>query len=242
MMVRMRIRSLFRSIGFLLILAQASCGGSPTPLAALEADSAPNSRPPALNRISQPSVPEICNCVLRFDNIGIEQGLSQSSVRVIFQDSRGFLWFGTEDGLNRYDGYTFKVYKREPSNPNSMSDGWVTAITEDRDGYLWIGTRLGGLNRYDPVSGQFTQYQYNEGDRTSLADNHISALLVDRDNQLWVGTLSGLDRFDAETQSFTHYPYAIPLPSIDGGNADNPDAVSNTNIFKNEPGISTQSE
>jgi ligand-binding sensor domain-containing protein len=62
--------------------------------------------------------------VLRFEHISIEKDCPQSSVRVIFQDSRGFLWFGTEDGLNRYDGYTFKTFKPEPSNPNSLSD-WL---------------------------------------------------------------------------------------------------------------------
>ena len=238
----MKIRMLGWCGGMILLLALTSCGGGVTPLAAPNADSAPNSRPPALNRDPDSSLPEICNCILRFDAVGIEQGLSQSSVRVIFQDRRGFLWFGTEDGLNRYDGYNFKVYKREPSNPNSISDGWVTAIAEDQGGYLWIGTRLGGLNRYDPVSGKFTQYLHNEENESSLADDHISALRVDRDNRLWVGTLSGLDRFDAETGTFFHYPYSIPLPSVDGEIVGGPDAQTIAESLKNEPGISIQSE
>jgi len=233
----MTIRKIILGVGILLLTAMTSCGVGVTPLAAPEADSAANSRPPAPNResASVPSLPEICNCILRFDNLSIEQGLSQSSVRVIFQDSRGFLWFGTEDGLNRYDGYHFKVYKSEPSNPNSISDGWITAITEDMDGYLWIGTRLGGLNRYDPFSGKFTQYLHADDDRNSLADNHISALLVDQDNQLWVGTLNGLDRFMPETQSFFHYQYIVPLLSIDTGTVGNPDAESNTTATPVEP-------
>jgi len=239
----MKIRKIFMGIGILLLTAMASCGGGVTPLAAPEADSVANSRPPAPNLESESSVAEICNCILRFDNLSIEQGLSQSSVRVIFQDSRGFLWFGTEDGLNRYDGYNFKVYKHEPSNPNSISDGWITAITEDLDGYLWIGTRLGGLNRYDPFSGDFTQYQHIEGDETGPADNHISALLADDVNQsLWVGTLSGLDRFDLETESFFHYPYVVPQPGTDNGNVDNPDAESNTTAIPIEPGFSIKSD
>ncbi len=209
-MFRNRIRWIARLAGMFLLLFQISCGAAETPQATQEADSASTNRLAAANRVSAESLPGICNCVLRFDTLGIEQGLSQSSVRVIFQDSRGFLWFGTEDGLNRYDGYNFKVFKRDPGNVKSISDGWINAITEDQQGYLWIGTRLGGLNRYDPLNGQFTQFQQNDNDPNSLADNRVTALLVDRDNHLWVGTLSGLDRFDPNTQTFHHYPYMIP--------------------------------
>ena len=91
-------------MGILLLLGTASCAGGIPPLITPQADSAADSRHPTPNREAEPSLPEICNCVLRFDSISIEQGLSQSSVRVIFQDSRGFIWFGTEDGLNRFDG------------------------------------------------------------------------------------------------------------------------------------------
>lgn len=223
-----------RIFGLLVAVAMASCGGINSPKAAPESFSAQDkpvsaliSRPLAPNRASNESLPQICNCVLRFDHISIEQGLSQSSVRVIFQDSRGFLWFGTEDGLNRYDGYTFKSYKPEPSNPTSISNGWINAIVEDQDGYLWVGTSLGGLNRYDPFKGEFTQYQHADGQPTSVKDNHISALLVDRDNRLWIGTLNGLDRFEPESESFRHLPYAEIQPKAVEGNVNNPDAQTN---------------
>jgi len=164
-----------------IVFALSACGMMEPSPTAPGPDSGPISRPPVLSLTSNESLPQICNCALRFEHISIEQGLSQSSVRVIFQDSRGFLWFGTEDGLNRYDGYTFKTFKPEPSNPNSLSDGWITSIAEDQNGYLWVGTRLGGLNRYDAFSGQFVQYQHLEEQPTSLNDNHISALMVDQD-------------------------------------------------------------
>src|SRR5678815_2357792 len=130
-------------LGLILALNLAACGGGLTPPATPTADSAPSSRPVTANRELQTALPEVCNCVLRFDHLNIEQGLSQSSVNVIFQDSRGFMWFGTEDGLNRYDGYNFKTYKPDPDVPSSLSDRWITAITEDAHGYLWIGTRQG---------------------------------------------------------------------------------------------------
>jgi len=87
---------------------------------------------------------------IRFEQLSLDNGLSQSAVNVILQDRQGFLWVGTEDGLNRYDGYNFKVYKPDSDNPNSLSDRWITSLAEDAQGYLWVGTRLGGLNRYDP--------------------------------------------------------------------------------------------
>ena len=80
-----------------------------------------------------------------FTNISIEQGLSQSVVICILQDSQGFLWFGTQDGLNRYDGYEFKIYKNDPDDIQSLSNDWVTSIVEESDGTLWIGT-LGAVS------------------------------------------------------------------------------------------------
>jgi ligand-binding sensor domain-containing protein len=93
---------------------------------------------------------------LKFENISLAQGLSQSSVQCIFQDSKGFLWFGTTDGLNKYDGNKFTVYLPDPGGPGSLSYKDVQSICEDRAGMLWVGTRGGGLNRFDPGTGTFT--------------------------------------------------------------------------------------
>ena len=98
---------------------------------------------------------------IRFEHFSLEEGLSQSTATVIFQDSKGFLWIGTEDGLNRYDGYNFKIYKPNTDDPNSLTDRWITALAEDPKGNLWVGTRLGGLNRYDPKTGKFTHLLYS---------------------------------------------------------------------------------
>lgn len=201
------IRILSCFLGLFLALILASCGGGITPPAVPEASTAaPTS--PVPDRVSPVSLPPICNCVLRFDHISIEQGLSQSSVRVIFQDSRGFLWFGTEDGLNRYDGYTFKTYKPDPDAPNSLSDRWITSIVEDKEGTLWIGTRLGGLNHYDPRTEQFTHFLHNDENPSSLSDNHINVLYLDRNDNLWIGTPDALDLFDQKSNTFKHYVYS----------------------------------
>ncbi len=196
-------RSFFLLFGFLLACALTACGSSLTP----EAVSTPTSLPAAPSCVSPESIPQICKCVLRFDHIGIEQGLSQSSVQVVFQDSLGFLWFGTQDGLNRYDGYNFKIYKPDPDMPNSLSDRWITSIAEDKDGYLWIATRLGGLNRYNPHTEKFVQYLHDDEDPHSLADNHVNVIYVDKSNNLWIGTMNGLDRFERQTSTFKHYVY-----------------------------------
>ena len=197
-----------RFMGLILVLALASCGNENTLQAAPTADSAATSLPVVPSRVPPSSLPEVCNCILRFDQISIEQGLSQSSVRVIFQDSIGFLWFGTEDGLNRYDGYNFKTFKPDPDIFNSLSDRWITSIVEDQQGYLWIGTRQGGLNRYDPRAEKFTIFRHDKENPSSISDDHINTLYLDKDNNLWVGTEQGLDFFDRATSAFTRYTYS----------------------------------
>jgi ligand-binding sensor domain-containing protein len=132
------------------------------------------------------------------------------------QDRRGFLWFGTEDGLNRYDGRTFKVFKPNPEDPFSISDRWINALYEDRAGNLWVGTRLGGLNRYDPQTGRFTHYTHDpsdpvgmesngeSSDPASLSSNAINAIYEDERGILWVGTDDGLDWLDPTAGVVTH--------------------------------------
>ena len=77
----------------------------------------------------------------------------------MLQDSQGFMWFGTEDGMNQYDGYNFTIYKHDPEDPNSLGGNWVQALSEDDSGMLWIGTGDGGLSRYDRTLDQFTHYR-----------------------------------------------------------------------------------
>ncbi len=124
---------------------------------------------------------------LRFESLSLEQGLSQSVVNVTFQDSRGYLWFGTQDGLNRYDGYHFTIFRPDPDDPFSLSDRMILDIVEDAQGGLWVGTMLGGLNRYDRLSGTFTHYLHDPNNPDSLGGNCIRALEVDRDGMLWIG-------------------------------------------------------
>lgn len=141
---------------------------------------------------------------VQFQNISIEQGLSQSIVECILQDRTGFLWFGTEDGLNRYDGYTFTVYKEDPDNENSLSHDNILCLYEDGDGIIWIGTFHGGLTRFDTLTGRFTRFRH-DASAGSLSSNVVYSVVRDRKGNLWVGTADGLNRFDETEQSFRVY-------------------------------------
>ncbi len=170
----------------------------------------PSLQAPAPPRKPAPLQP---GAAIRFQQISIEEGLSNSVVTSIVQDQAGFLWLGTSDGLNRYDGYTFNVYRPNPTDPNSLSDGWINALLADADGSLWIGTRQGGLNHYDARTGNFTRYQSDPEDDTSLADPDVTALYRDSHSTLWVGTAKGLDRFDPSSKTFTHFVNDTNNPS-----------------------------
>jgi len=140
---------------------------------------------------------------IRFTHYSTEQGLSQNRVDHMLQDDQGFLWFGTYNGLNRYDGYHFLVYKPEANNPNSLGGVFVTALFKDRSGVLWIGVDQ-GLDRFDPVTQTFTHFRSNPNDPASLA-GHLEHITQDRDGMLWLATRNGLDRLDPVSGRFTHY-------------------------------------
>ena len=143
--------------------------------------------------------------VVRFEHLTIEDGLSQNAGLALFQDSRGYLWIGTQDGLNRYDGYDFKIFKHDPEDPTSISYNSILSMGEDKNGSLWIGTWGGGLNRYDPSTESFTRYQTDSENPASLGNDTVTSLKVDFSGNLWVATLTGLDRYNPETDTFDHF-------------------------------------
>ena len=143
--------------------------------------------------------------VIQFEHFNIEDGLSQNAGLAIFQDSRGYLWIGSQDGLNRYDGYSFKIFKHDPEDPGSISHNSILSIAEDADGALWVGTWGGGLNRFDATTETFTRYVNDPEDPASLSEGTISSIELDSNGSLWIATLGGLDRFNPETNSFDHF-------------------------------------
>lgn len=143
--------------------------------------------------------------VTAFERISLQQGLSQSIIEGILQDRKGFLWFATEDGLNRYDGYRFRVFRQVAGDTGSLSHNEVKALFEDRTGSIWAGTFGGGLDRFDPATGRFTRYRHDPRDPASLGADIVRCVSEDRAGTLWIGTQGGgLDRMDRRTGTFTH--------------------------------------
>lgn len=149
----------------------------------------------------------------RFEHLSLDQGLPQSTPMCFIQDKRGFIWVGTQEGLCRYDGYTFVVYKHDQNDPHSISSNLIRALYEDKAGIIWVGTFSGGINAFDPATGKFTSYRHDPSNPRSLSHNRVEALVEDRQGNLWVGTLGGLNRFDRKTGHFTRYQHQPADPA-----------------------------
>lgn len=144
---------------------------------------------------------------IRFEFISSEQGLSQNVVTCILQDRRGFMWFGTEYGLNRFDGYTFRKYKNNPKDPSTLPANTVTLISEDNSGNFWVGTVGGGLSLFNHEKETFIRFPYkNDSDPNPDPDiDIIKTFHEDRGGVFWVGTWGGLLRFDPKKQTWTRF-------------------------------------
>ncbi|WP_137175894.1 two-component regulator propeller domain-containing protein [Massilia sp. HP4] len=143
---------------------------------------------------------------LRFERLSVDDGLSQHSVINILQDRQGFIWFGTQAGLHRFDGYRLTVYRNDTNDPGSLPDNYVSASYEDPDGYLWFGTK-GGLARYDPASGRFQRHALLDAGRSVLRS--VVAIVPGPDGALWLATTDGVVRFDpasGQHQGHVHDP------------------------------------
>ena len=172
--------------------------------------------------LSWPAPLYAANSDIQFEHITTEQGLSQSCILSILQDSQGFMWFGTQDGLNKYDGYQFTVYKYNEFDSHSISDNFITSIYEDKSGILWVGTGNGGLNKYDQKTQQFTQYKLDPKNSNSLGSNRILSIYEDKLGTLWIGTGNGgLNKFDRNTKQFTRYIH----------NPRKPDSLADNTVF-----------
>lgn len=161
------------------------------------------------------------NNSVQFEHISIESGLSQSSVLSIYQDKKGFLWFATYKGLNRYDGLRFKIYENDAKDPTSISKNNVEPICEDHLGYLWIGTE-DGLNQFDRNTETFTTYKNDPANPNSISANFIRSIFEDKDGNLWIGTQEGgLNLFDRRKKEFRHYQF----------DPNNPKSLSQNNVL-----------
>lgn len=143
---------------------------------------------------------------INFQNITIKNGLSSDVITQIFQDSYGYMWIGTEDGLNQYDGNRVKVYNFESKNKNSLSSTYVTSICEDSDGNIWVGTN-GGLNIVDSKTESVIRLEDSIIGENNLSNSYVTVIYKDSNDTMWVGTTSGLNRYDKENNKFVEYYY-----------------------------------
>jgi ligand-binding sensor domain-containing protein/signal transduction histidine kinase len=150
-----------------------------------------------------------------FENISIEQGLSQSVVVSLYQDSRGFIWIGTQDGLNRYDGYELIVYKNKPTDTSSISSNYINGITEDKKGNLWIATRVGGVNKLDRSTGKFSKYKIFKDENEK--GKYLRSIYADKNGNIWTGGGgTGLIKINPNDNSITAYKKNSSSNSISG--------------------------
>ena len=140
----------------------------------------------------------------RINHFTVNQGLSQSVVYTTFQDSRGFVWIGTQDGLNRFDGYTFVKYLHNPNDTNSISDSWIYSVTEDKDGNLWVGTRR-GLNKFNFAKNKFTRYIHTPENESDPYRDNVYGCVAGNDGLVYTNTPPLINAFDPKTGKYKHF-------------------------------------
>ena len=166
--------------------------------------------------LAAPSVP------MHFNHVSIQDGLSQNNVQSILQDSNGYMWFATESGLNRYDGYSIHRYGRERGNPNGFANDFVWVIAEDAEQNLWLATQGGGVVRWNRADDSFESFRHNPENSNSLASDDIRTLLINTDGTIWVGTRDqGLDLLDPRNGKVRHFSH----------DAENPNSLSNNMVY-----------
>jgi ligand-binding sensor domain-containing protein len=125
------------------------------------------------------------------------------------EDSKGYLWFSSSNGLYRYDGYRYTSYFNNPEDTNSLSSNFTLSVHADRDGYIWVGTMSTGLDRLDPVTGIFKHFRADKNDTAGLIYNKINVIQQDKNGMIWVGTDYGLNSIDPKTFAITRYIHNV---------------------------------
>jgi len=140
---------------------------------------------------------------LIFNHLTVDDGLSNNDVNAVIQDKTGFIWFGTEDGLNRYDGYNFKIFRHDPSDSNSISGNSIWSLIEDHSGNIWIGTKGGILNKFNPTTEKFTGWEIKSN---LTKENSVKSIYEDSKGNIWIGSYKdGLYRLNISTNRLDHW-------------------------------------
>jgi diguanylate cyclase (GGDEF)-like protein len=150
---------------------------------------------------------------IQFTRITPREGLSQAGVNAIAQDQYGMIWLGTQEGLNRYDGYEMVTYEHLPGEPDTLSHDWVWSVYLDAGGTMWVGTDGGGLNRYNRVEDTFTHFRHDPDNPLSISNDRVRVIYQDAQGTFWIGTDGGgLNRFDSDTGEFTRFHHVESEP------------------------------
>ena len=157
---------------------------------------------------------------IKFTHLTNMNGLSQSTVQAIIKDKYGFMWFGTQDGLNRYDGYSFKVYRHKPKDSTSLRKSHIMCMYEDSNGDLWVGTNNGALSLYDRKKDAFVHFKESVGDNLGLSQKTVTAIYEDKQKNFWIGTYWRLNLLDRKTGEITQF----------GNDPADPNSLSNDGI------------
>ena len=144
-----------------------------------------------------------------FNRYTVNDGISQSSVSCILQDSEGYIWFGTQNGLNKFNGYSFERYYPDPLDSTSITHGWIYSITEDDQGNIWAGTRA-GLNKFDKKKGNFQRIVTKPGNKNSIYNNLVYGVTY-HEGKIFINTPPVLNILNLQTQKITHYRNSIDL-------------------------------
>ncbi|MFA8341872.1 MAG: two-component regulator propeller domain-containing protein [Rhodothermaceae bacterium] len=165
----------------------------------------------------------------KIDHLGIKDGISMSAITGLVQDENGYIWIGTQEGLNRFDGYDFKVFKKEMGNKNSLQSNYIASMALDKKGNIWISNGGNGVDRFDIKTQTVTRYQYEYGSKTSLPSNRIFDILPDSKGNVWFGSASsGLCKYIYEEDKFIVYEADGKENSLTGNRI--------TSLFEDEDG------
>jgi len=171
-----------------------------------------------LNAVVLAGAPTPATRPMHFEHLTMHDGLSMSTINSIIQDSQGYIWLATEAGLNRYDGYSVRQFRRDRGNPHGLASDYVWSIAEDAQGDMWLATDGGGVARWNRRTETFQQFRHDPQQPRSLASDGVRALLIDSKGLIWAGTKDhGLDILDPRTGTVRHYRHrdsdAYSLPS-----------------------------
>jgi len=145
---------------------------------------------------------------IRFSHLDINDGLSHNTVSKIIQDHKGFMWFATNDGLNKYNGFDFEIFSTSENGTKSLSDNFITHLFQDSKNRIWIGTRSGGVNVYDYETESFTSYSCIQPHKPTVKtppSNFITDIVEDKDGNIWISSFNGLSLFNEKNKTFTHF-------------------------------------